>query len=474
MKKLLLPHGIWLLVAISALALGSKFFPSSKVPGDRQQGADGAGRGPLSAIDGTQADPDHPAASPLDDAGEPAAGRLVQIAKGGKSGSPLDAFLNESDPLKANKIFADLLLSLTADNAKEMFDKLRENGRGGGDFGREMGLYLEAWGRIDGAQAMAAVTEMGGDDRRRGFVGMAAITGWASTDPEAAKAWLAGVESDNPWEKGMMEQGLVAGLARTDPAAATEFVFAMEAERIAKAGGEEDANPGDPRFRGRGMDADRFMETIVNAQMRMGSSAATAWAEGLPDGDLKASAFDRVAGNLVRTDPQAAAAWVATHAGEEYADRAVREIAQEFGRTDPVAAVEWAGNLPEAGQKDVMRVTFEQWTRSDPTAASTYLAQMAESPARDIAVSSLVRQIDNEDPASAVAWTATIADPEVRTETLSSVGRSWMRSDPDAAKAWLPTSGLPAEAQQAIIDQPQSDRGPGGFGGGRGGPGGGR
>ncbi len=69
----------------------------------------------------------------------------------------IQAFLNEGDALEANKMFADLLLNLTADNAREIFDALRESGRAVGNFGRDMGLFLQAWGRLDGQKAIEAV-----------------------------------------------------------------------------------------------------------------------------------------------------------------------------------------------------------------------------------------------------------------------------------------------------------------------------
>lgn len=463
MNKTLLTHGIWLLVSISSLALGAKFLSSAGDP-EPDAGSDRV-RSRLSAVPGDAVN-DKPAGSKSSrDAETELSASLVEISRGGDPKAYIAAFLNENDPLLANKMFADLLLNVTPENAKEIYDALRE-GRpgGGGDFGREMGLYLEAWGRVDGASAVAAVAEQGGDPRRRGFGAMSAITGWASSDPDAAKAYIASIEDDR--EKGMLNMGLINGLARTDPNGATDYVLALAAERKANAT-EGEGGPGQDRGRG-GWETDRQMETIANAQLRNGADVATAWAENLPDGDLKASAFDRVAESMARNDPAAAAAWIAEHANEDYSGRAVREVAQEFARTDPAAAIGWAETLPEERKGEALRQTLEEWTRSDPTAASTYLSEMQESPARDAAIGSFARELDREDPEAAAAWAASISDDGSRAETLSSVGRSWLRSDPEAAKAWLPTSGLSAEVQEAILTEPQRDGGRGGPGGGRG------
>lgn len=380
----------------------------------------------------------------------------------GGSGVSVSQYQKETDSLMANKLFADLLLELRPENAREVFDALLERQKGGEDNGQQMGLLLEAWGKLDGAAALAAlaaVGDLGGDGRRRGFASISAMKGWASADPEGAKAHLAGLEGG--FEKGMMTQGVVSGLASTDPEAATAFVLELDAAQSAEGEGG-----GDNRWRG--FAVDRQMEAIARAQMQQGMNTATAWAEGLPEGTLKTSAFDQVAEGYAQNDPEAAAEWVKGHADQEYAERAVREIAEELARTDAAAAVSWAEDLPEATQASAMRESMGRWTREDPTAAGNYLTTMNESPARDTAVSSFARTFDREDPAIAAEWAASIGNEEMRTETLESVARSWVRSNADEAKAWLPNSGLSQESQQKVIED--ASRGGGRdrrFGGGR-------
>jgi len=348
-------------------------------------------------------------------------------------------------------MFADLLLELQPENARAVFEALLEKGKNGGDTGQQMGLFLEAWGKIDGAAALIAVGEMDGDGRRRGFASIAAMKGWASTDPEAAKAHLESLEKG--FEKSMLVQGMVSGLASSDPAAATAYVLGIEVER--QAAGDEGGR--DERWRG--FAVDRQMEAIANAQMQRGMKEATAWAESLPDGSIKSAAFDRVAESFARNSPEEAAEWVKAHADKEYAERAVREIAEELGRKDPASAVTWAEELPEASQAAAMRTTMEQWTREDPTAAGEYLTSMTESTARDAAVSSFAQTFDRENPALAAEWAGSINDEKTRTDTMESVARSWLRSNAEEAKQWLPQSGLSTEAQQKVIaDASRGDR----------------
>jgi hypothetical protein len=379
--------------------------------------------------------------------------RGIAAGLSNNTGATIDRYLRETDSLVANKMFADLLLGLTADNARDLFDALREDQQDGMRFGQQMGLFLEAWGKIDGPAAIAAVQELGGDPRRRGFAALSAISGWASSDPEGAKAHIASLE--NGFEKSMLMQGLVSGLAKNDPDAATRYVLQIDAEqRAAAANGEGGGR--DDRFRG--FSVDRQMEAIANVQLRQGVKQATSWAAALPDGSVKSSAFDQLAESLVRSDPEAAAEWIKQHAGNDYAERGVREVAEGLVRNDPAAAISFVEDLPLASQPSAMQETMERWAREDPVAAGEHLTSMTGGATKDAAVSSFARAVDREDPQVAAQWASSIGDAELRTETLESVARSWMRSNAEEAQAWLPTSGLSEEAQQNIIQNPGRGR----------------
>ncbi|MFT6181735.1 MAG: hypothetical protein ACI9NQ_000985 [Paracoccaceae bacterium] len=439
MKKSIILNLVWLGVAIAAFVVGRTSLDSAAQTSEKSREDE---KGSLSSRGGGSRS-----------SGGASDSESSKTSRGGssKSGVTISQYQNETDALVANKMFADLLLELQPENARDVFEALLEKGKNGGDTGQQMGLFLEAWGKIDGAAALAGVSEMDGDGRRRGFASIAAMKGWASTDPEGAKAHLGGLE--NGFEKSMLVQGMVSGLASADPNAATAYVLKIEAER--NAAGEEGGS--DDRWRG--FAVDRQMEAIANAQMQRGMKEATSWAESLPDGSIKSAAFDRVAESFARDNPEEAAEWVKAHADQEYAERAVREISEELARKDPAAAVSWAEDLPEASQASAMRTSMEQWTRDDPTAAGEYLTTMTESTARDAAVSSFAQTFDRENPALAAEWAGSINDEKTRTDTMQSVARSWLRSNAEEAKVWLPSSGLTAEAQQKVIeDASRGDR----------------
>ena len=73
-------------------------------------------------------------------------------------------------------------------------------------------------------------------------------------------------------------------------------------------------------------------------------------------------------------------------------------------------------------------------------------------------MSGFSRRLAYEDPEAAVIWAGTIAQEEMRMETLTRAGQAWYRRDAEAAAAWLATSGLPPEAQEAVLNVEEDRR----------------
>ncbi|NRB26692.1 MAG: hypothetical protein HRU37_03325 [Roseibacillus sp.] len=437
MNKSLTLHAIWLALAAAAFLFGRSSVSSGEAS-DRDASKNRSGKSSATRTGNYSTAQRADKASGRSSSGTNLTGAGVTVSQ----------FLNERDPLIANKLFADLILSMDASSARSIFDGLRKNRSDSSD--AQMSLFLRAWGQLDGATAMKAVEELDRDPRRQGQAGIAAMTGWASTDPEGAKAHLKGL--DNDLVKGVLAQGIVSGLASSDPEAATAFVLELDqSQRDALANSGTENAQRQWWERSRAYAFDRQLDTIASAQIQRGMSNATAWAEQLPEGTIKASAFDRVADQFAREDPAAAAAWVESHADKDYAERAVREVAEELGRENPEEAVRWLADLPEANQSRAIYQSMERWTREDPVSAGNFLREMDPSASRDTAVRSYANEIDGSDPQMAAEWAGSIANDEIRMETLNGVAHSWIRKDPEEARAWLPNSGLSTEQQGRII-----------------------
>jgi hypothetical protein len=455
MNKSLLTHGAWLGVAAAAFAGGMTIKgDSGNADSDSANRGSGSSASSPSAITSAKRKADQDGTKGTDTG---ATGSAAAFGVTKSTTALLADYLSSNDKLEQNLLFAQLLVGITPENAAQIHESLKGK-LTGSEGGQQMSLFFQAWGKVDGESAIAAASEGGiqmGRGGGNGFNVGGVLAGWATSDPEAAKTWLGELEDDR--SKGFLTFGLINGLAQSDPNAATDYVLELAAAETAN-GGEAQQTPWGGSF------SSRYIDMIADEQLKLGTGVATAWAEGLPEGDMKESAFDQLAENMSRTDLDGAKAWIAEHAGADYAGDAVREVAERISRDDPQAALTWADSLPETAQAGVYREAMGTWTREDPTAASQYLATLDNSPNRDAAVgsfaTSLARARDEEqrDPESAASWAITIEDETVRTDTVTEVARSWMRSDREAATAWLPSSGLSAEAQ-AEVAAPREDRG---------------
>lgn len=332
----------------------------------------------------------------------------------------LVAIMKETDPLKRNRLFAELLEKLNPENVQAAIDAMREGGLDPSNF-RDMALLTYAWGKMDPEKAMDYASEMGG--RGQAFVRSSVLAGWASENPKAAMDWFRSQQVEG-FEKNIMARGLFEGIVQKDVQMATELADTET----------------DPELKG------QFFDAIGRQQMKETGVAATRkWIDGL----LATGNVD--ANSLAGT---------------------VEQVADQMAKEDPKGTAEWAMSLPEGrARENALEESIRAWARIDPTATSEYLAAMPASEAKDSAVQDFARVIVSEDPKSAVTWAASISDPERRERAMVRTAQEWFESDAAAASAWAQTSGLPEEAIQRISSPSERDRGgpgrPRGPGGGR-------
>lgn len=362
-----------------------------------------------------------------------------------------------NDPLLRQKMFAELLENLTAENAKDAFLALYEN-RGGGSMGRgrdqEMGLLANVWGRIDGAGAMAALKEIAeniGDDDRRGGRGgrrpgrlggemIGALSGWATVDSAGAMAYLDTLEAGR--EKGMAGFGVLQGLLVNGVDDAMSFVQGLSADGT------------DGRAK------EMYMGMIAEEMLEQGVDSAKSWVDSISDLDLKSGALTRLTMELMQGDREETAAWLLQYGGDDAAAGAVNRFTDSWSRDDPEAVLEWADQLTGKPKAEAYEEAMESWTREDPIAAGEYLATLPASAARDAATGAFAERVSREDPETAMEWAGTISDLDLRNETIIEVAQDWYRSDRAATETWMQTSGLSAEVLAQITSRDRGgDRG---------------
>lgn len=302
--------------------------------------------------------------------------------------------LDESDPVIATQRFATALQSITSAELSEAAKALWARAGDSREMNERKRLLGYRWGQLAGAKAVEFAQEQSGQGKVTAI--SAALAGWASADPAAAKAWIDG--QGEPAVRLLYGFALVDGWARSDLAAATNHVLGL---------------PDQPNN-------DRMMKIVAGEQVRQDPAGAGSWALGLPEGALRSTAIQEVATRLV---------WA-----------------------DPPAAIDWVAGIPESGQmQDSMSTAMGIWTRTDPASAGAYLTEMPEGAAKDQAVGAFSQAAATEDPGTSAAWAATISDATLREESLVAVARTWMRRDAEAARAWLPQSGLSEEALAKVV-----------------------
>jgi hypothetical protein len=317
----------------------------------------------------------------------PAPAAAAGLAKA--SSTHLKDVLAETDPIRHRTLFMQWLTSLTPDEAATSAQQLWALPGDVNEITERKKLFCYAWGQVDGAAAIEFARNQPGVGKVAALG--AALAGWASKDPAAAKAWI--TSRMEPGEQLMYSWALVEGWARKDAAAATAYVLEMK----------EMPNAG------------RFIQTIALEQVRRDAVQAGAWALALPAGSLRISAVEEVATHWSRTAPQAATEWASTLPGNELAIPALKQ-------------------------------TTTEWARQDPAAAGTWLHQLPPSTLRDQAVAGYCQVLAVQNLDSITQWTSTITDTSLREQSLLTIAQEWMGRNPQATRAWLPQSGLSAAA----------------------------
>ena len=139
----------------------------------------------------------------------------------------VEGMRRENDPILRRRLFSELLENLSPENAPAAYLALQGGRRGWGPGGgEELRLLTHAWGRLDGAGAVKALTEMqeareaeGGERRGRrggrdgeggGYDLMSVISGWASSDGRSAADYVTSLEDER--QQRMLAHGVIRGM----------------------------------------------------------------------------------------------------------------------------------------------------------------------------------------------------------------------------------------------------------------------
>ena len=338
---------------------------------------------------------------------------------------------SETNPIKRSSAFARALETLNPDNisqALKAFEKLPM----GFENMQEYKMLLYTWSQFDPLAAIdyckSRASGIGA-----GFATSGVLEGWASRDPESAKAWV-----ENPENIGMAKLynfGLVKGWANHDLEGATAYVMNLK-------GGEEVA---------------KLVGILADRHNREGGFyQASSWAEELPDPKLKEGAFMNLSRTFARDRPEEVAEWLETHANQKYSAKAFENLGRKWSETDPESSIDYFSNLPDGKSQEVgIKSSISNWAKQDPLSAGDWLNERESGPKLDSALAAYASTVSTKDGGAAMEWAISISDEKLQQSTIKKVGQEWYRQDKDSVESWLPSSGLSETVQKSIRNPPK-------------------
>ena len=129
-------------------------------------------------------------------------------------------------------------------------------------------------------------------------------------------------------------------------------------------------------------------------------------------------------------------------------DELSRELVRDQGLE---SALEWADGLPEGPLRgSAWSAAYAAWTSENPIAALESINELPAGTDRNLALNGFISALAPRDGERAVQWGEEITDPGLRQSALIRVGRHYFSQDQEAATAWFASSGLPQSAWQQV------------------------
>lgn len=161
---------------------------------------------------------------------EAAGVRMIRSASPDQVGKITRQVLSVSDPVEGQRLLAECLLNMTADNWRDIvssFSRIStETGRDPADQWR---LALYRAGQIAGAESLEGYLKDGLQGNSQHI--WHSLQGWSSKDPQAALQWLEKMESEGHAVSNDYYAAVVSGCARENPDDALKLLAGLPPEK---------------------------------------------------------------------------------------------------------------------------------------------------------------------------------------------------------------------------------------------------
>lgn len=232
----------------------------------------------------------------------------------------------------------------------------------------------------------------------------------ASQDPQQALAKLA--EIKNPELLSPAISSIAGGWAGADPEAAAAWLLGLEPDK------QVDAATG-----------------LIPVWMDRSPDDCLQWVGQCPMGDLREVAMVEAADAWSSKDPEAAFARFLTLGNEDGTERGLQAILSQWAQDAPDAAVNYLAKLDDPSQRDeFLQAALASLSNKDPELAWRYCDRFADPETAEQTRGTVLEAIAESRPQDAIKLAESGGNGE---ELLEGIARGWATLDDDAAKAWI-------------------------------------
>jgi hypothetical protein len=316
---------------------------------------------------------------------------MAEMGSSAEAGEPNPAFvkaavatLDDSLFHRRQRDFRLLMEKLRPEDARAIHDHFKALERDGRYFGAEYAAFAMRWGQVAGEEALAHWLDT---DRGHGNL-VEFVTGWATSDPEKALAWVKEHEADLGGANAF--RPLLVGWIHTDPVSAGAWLA------------NADLPPGQV--------VDCVNGAVLDKIYSDGIEGASAWLASLPDDREEFAIAARQGwqahfarqGNL---DPgKAAAAWGAVGDRSWMQPQDLQQFCGAVAAGNEGSLDGFMENLERAWPSGAASAQFERWAASNPDATAQAIIALPPSSIRTTATEAFLQTIRLSDPDAAARW----------------------------------------------------------------------
>lgn len=169
------------------------------------------------------------------------------------------------------------------------------------------------------------------------------------------------------------------------------------------------------------------------------TAVAAAWAEQLPEGELRNTTLEQIAITWMNLDPASATMWVQSLPPGESQSLALFAAAYEASRSEPQIALELASQFAPSPERDeLVNHALSQWATVDFDLALTWAHEVPDEALRHDLLATLAIARAETDAATSAAIVATgLATGDAQSRAAVSVVQRWAQNSPAEAAAWV-------------------------------------